>query len=154
VAGCRGATVVVRLTFCRAATLAGTLRRADLANILFVDHRNPCVEEQEQSERSGGFGELGVVVSMGVKLQNRGLDNPPALSITSDWLKLNCLFSPTRDHLCVSDVEGSAKANSDFRWTLFTHSCRHIDQHVSPAHQVSSPTLDYCRIALAAQLQT
>ena len=36
---------------------------------------------------------------------------------------------------------------------LLAHNIGRIDQHASPVHQVSPPTLDYCRIALAAQRQ-
>ena len=50
----RGATVVVCLTFCRATTRAGTLRRADLANILSLTTAT-LVLKAGAVRTSGGF---------------------------------------------------------------------------------------------------
>ena len=81
--GSRGATVVVRLKFCRATALAGPLRRADLANILLSTSATLVLKE-DAVQVSGGVQQvkLEVVVPMG-KAPKSG--SPPVVSVTFDW---------------------------------------------------------------------
>src|SRR5947207_12339476 len=75
----RGATVVVRLKFCRATALAGPLRRADLANIPLSTSATLVLKEAAV-QVSGGVRQvkLEVVVSMG-KAPKSG--TPPVVSV-------------------------------------------------------------------------